>query len=89
MAFRHKCSIGDKKTDKQKRKENMEKVKQRLAKAIRESNLSLEEIAEKTGIPLQKVKRYRDGAIKPSVVHCANFCKVLHLPFRELIKELL
>ena len=59
---------------------------QKQLKAIREEKgLSLEDLAEKTGLEAIKLKRYESGYAKPSLVEVKKIAAALNVKDRALL----
>lgn len=57
----------------------LEQIKQRLAEAIRQSDMTQSEIARRLGIRHQQISCYVHGQKMPSLDTLANLCKLLDL----------
>lgn len=57
----------------------LEQIRLRLAEAIKESNLSQNELALKLGIRHQQISCYVHGKKMPSLDTFANLCKLLDI----------
>ena len=56
---------------------NLEQIQHRLREAIKQSNLSQKELANKIGVSFQTVSKYMRNNIFPALDTFAKICKVL------------
>ncbi len=58
---------------------NLQQIQNKLVNAIKESKLTLTEIAKKIGVKPQQITCYLHGDKMPSLRTLANLCKLLNL----------
>lgn len=58
---------------------NLQQIQNKLVNAIKESKLTLTEIAKKIGVKPQQITCYLYGDKMPSLRTLANLCKLLNL----------
>lgn len=64
---------------------DLQQIQNKLAKAIRESKLTLTEIAKKIGVKPQQITCYLHGDKMPSLKTLANLCKLLNLDANDIL----
>lgn len=62
-----------------------DEIRMNLVAAIKTSNLTQAEIAEKVGIIQQSVAQYISGRAMPSIETFANLCVALNLDANEIL----
>lgn len=63
----------------------LEQIQKKLAEAIKQSDLTQAQIAERVGIKESTLKRYVSGESKPTVFVFAKICQILHLNASEIL----
>lgn len=64
---------------------NTEQIRVNLVKAIKNSNISQTEIANRIGVIQQSVSQYISGRAMPSLETFANLCVALDLDANEIL----
>ncbi len=64
---------------------NTEQIRVNLVKAIKNSNVSQTEIANRIGVIQQSVSQYISGRAMPSLETFANLCVALDLDANEIL----
>ncbi len=64
------------------------KIGNNLTKAMKNKNISREELAEKIGISLSKLEKYLNGTSMPSLDILANICKTLCVSSNDILSIL-
>ncbi len=62
-----------------------EQIRQNIANAIMESDMTQREIAEKIGVRHNQITYYKQGKKMPALDTLANLCKVLDLDANEIL----